>query len=75
MTWQWSVEPRGYLEIGGEPLRGPVPGTYLVGSSVLPALGQEGELLAAFSVARIVAKTHGGHQRMRQRMWSRIETT
>ena len=75
LTWQWTVEPRGYAEIGGEPLRGPVPGTYLVGSSVLPALGQEGELLAAFSVARIIVKTHGGHQRMRQRMWSRIETS
>jgi phytoene dehydrogenase-like protein len=75
LTWQYTIEPRGYLGIGGEPLRGPVPGTYLVGSSVLPALGQEGELLAAFSVARLVAKMHGGHQRMRQRMWSRIETT
>jgi phytoene dehydrogenase-like protein len=75
MSFQWTVEPRGYLEVGGEPLRGPVAGTYLVGSSVLPGLGQEGELLAAFSVAKIVAKTYGGHQRMRQRMWSRIETS
>jgi phytoene dehydrogenase-like protein len=75
MAWQWNVEPRGYLEIGGEPLRGPVPGTYLVGSSVLPGLGQEGELLAAWSAARIITKMDGGHQRMRQRMWSRIETS
>jgi phytoene dehydrogenase-like protein len=75
MSFQWTIEPRGYLEVGGEPLRGPVAGTYLVGSSVLPGLGQEGELLAAFSVAKIVAKTYGGHQRMRQRMWSRIETS
>jgi phytoene dehydrogenase-like protein len=75
MTWQWTVEPHGYLQVGGEPLRGPLPGSYLVGSSVLPALGQEGELLAAWSVARIVTKSYGGHQRMRQRMWSRIETS
>ncbi|MGC4063755.1 MAG: phytoene dehydrogenase [Polyangiaceae bacterium] len=75
MAWQWAVEPRGYLEVGGEPLRGPVPGTYLVGSSVLPGLGQEGELLAAWSAARIITKMDGGHQRMRQRMWSRIETS
>jgi len=75
LTWQWTVEPRGYLEVGGEPLRGPLPGSYLVGSSVLPGLGQEGELLAAWSVARIITKMDGGHQRMRQRMWSRIETS
>lgn len=75
MSWQWSMDPRGYMEIGGEPLRGPVPGTLLVGSSVLPALGQEGELLAALSAARIITKKSGGHQRIRQRMWSRIETS
>jgi hypothetical protein len=72
---QWSVEPRGYLDLAGEPLRGPIPGTYLVGSSVLPALGQEGEVVAALSVARIITQKGGGHQRMRQKMWSRIETS
>ncbi len=75
MACQWAIEPRGYLELSGEPIRGPIPGTYLVGSSVLPALGQEGEVMAALSVARIVTKKDGGHQRMRQKMWSRIETS
>jgi phytoene dehydrogenase-like protein len=75
MDFQWAVEPRGYLELGGESVRGPIPGTYLVGSSVLPALGQEGEVMAALSAARIVTRKDGGHQRMRQKMWSRIETS
>lgn len=75
MTCQWNVEPRGFLELAGEPIRGPVHGTYLVGNSVLPALGQEGEIMAALSAARIVTKKDGGHQRMRQKMWSRIETS
>jgi hypothetical protein len=56
-------------------LRGPIPGTFLVGSSVLPALGQEGELLAAWSVARLVTRGDRTRQRMRQKLWSKIETT
>jgi phytoene dehydrogenase-like protein len=75
MQCQWAVEPRGYLDLAGEPIRGPVSGTYLVGSSVLPALGQEGEVMAALSATRIVTKRDGNRQRMRQKMWSRIETT
>ena len=35
----------------GEPVRGPIKNTYLVGKSVLPGLGQEGELMAAFGAA------------------------
>ncbi len=70
----WSVNPMGYLDLGGEPLRGPIPGTYLVGKSVLPALGQEGELIAASSVARIVTHKDRARQRMRRQLWSKIET-
>jgi hypothetical protein len=75
MQQQWAVDPRGYLDLAGEPVRGPIPGSYLVGSSVLPALGQEGEVLAALSATHIVTRKYGGHQRMRQKMWSRIETS
>ncbi|MGE5784234.1 MAG: NAD(P)-binding protein [Myxococcales bacterium] len=75
MAQQWVLEPRGYLEISGEPVRGPIPGSYLVGSSVLPALGQEGEIIAALSAVHLVTRKHGGHQRIRQKMWSRIETS
>jgi phytoene dehydrogenase-like protein len=75
MERQWAVEPPGYRGLAGEPLRGPIAGTYLVGPSVLPALGQEGELLAAISVARLVTKRDRTRQRMRQKLWSKIETT
>lgn len=71
----WTSEPSGYLELGGEPVRGPVPGTFLLGKTVLPGLGQEGELLAAWSVARLITGRDRKRQRMRRQMWSKIETT
>lgn len=71
----WTVEPSGYLELAGEPVRGPVPGTYLVGKTVLPGLGQEGELIAAASAARVITGKDRRRQRMRRQMWSKIETT
>jgi len=69
-----SVASRGYLGIAGEPLRGPIQGTYLVGPSALPALGQEGEVLAAWGVARILTKKDGTRQKMRRQMWTKFET-
>lgn len=71
----WQVEPKGYLEIAGEPIRGPIPGTYLVGKTVLPGLGQEGELLAAFGAAKLITRKDGARQKMRRQMWSKIETS
>jgi hypothetical protein len=68
-----SVEPPGYLGIAGEPLRGPLPRSFLTGRSVLPSLGQEGELLAAWGVARIITGSDRRRARMRRDMWSRIE--
>lgn len=74
MHWLWSVEPSGYLDVGGEPIRGPIPGSFLVGSTVLPALGQEGQLLAAWGAARIITHRDKGRQKMRRQMWTKIET-
>jgi hypothetical protein len=74
MHWQWTVDPPGYLELAGEPVRGPIAGSYLVGPSVLPALGQEGELIAAWGAARIITKKDRTRQRMRRQMWTKIET-
>ncbi len=68
-----TVDPPGFLGIAGEPVRGPIPRTFLVGRSVLPSLGQEGELLAACSVARIITRADRRRARMRRDMWSRIE--
>jgi phytoene dehydrogenase-like protein len=75
MERQWSVEPAGYLDLAGEPVRGPIPNTYLVGKTVLPGLGQEGELMAAFGAARLITRKDGARQKMRRQMWSKIETT
>lgn len=75
MTRLWTVDPPGYLDLAGEPVRGPILGTYLVGRSVLPALGQEGELLAAWSAARLIARSDRARSRMRRQMWSKVETT
>ena len=71
----WAVEPAGYLDIAGEPIRGPIPNTYLVGKTVLPGLGQEGELMAAFGAAKLITRKDGARQKMRRQMWSKIETT
>lgn len=71
----WTVDPPARLDFAGEPVRGPIPNTYLVGKTVLPGLGQEGELLAAWSVARLITKKDKTRQRMRRQMWSKIETT
>jgi phytoene dehydrogenase-like protein len=74
MQWQWTVDPPGYLELGGEPIRGPIPGTFLVGPTVCPALGQEGELLAAWGAARIITRKDRTRQKMRRQMWTKVET-
>ena len=74
LGWMWAVDPPGFLRLGGEPVRGPIPGTYLAGTSVLPALGQEGEILAAWSAARLVTRKDRRRQKMRRQMWSRVET-
>jgi hypothetical protein len=74
MVARLNVNPPGYLGLAAEPLRGPIPGTYLVGPSVLPGLGQEGEVLAAWGVAKILTKKDGSRQKLRRQMWTKIET-
>jgi phytoene dehydrogenase-like protein len=68
-----AIDPPGYLGLGGEPIRGPIERTLLVGRSVLPALGQEGQLLAAWGAARLITRTDRRKERMRRDMWSKIE--
>lgn len=73
MVRQLEVDPPGYLGLGGEPIRGPIERTLLVGRSVLPGLGQEGQLLAAWGAARLVTRTDRRKERMRRDMWSKVE--
>jgi phytoene dehydrogenase-like protein len=74
MQWLWSVEPPGYLGLAGEPVRGPIAGSYLVGTTVLPALGQEGQLIAAATAARLVTRRDRSREKLRREMWTKIET-
>ena len=73
MDRQLDVDPPGYLGLAGEPIRGPIARTLLVGRSVLPAMGQEGRLLAACGAARLVTRSDKRKARMRREMWTKIE--
>jgi hypothetical protein len=73
MTPRWRVDPRQMNGLSAEPLRGPVGNSFLVGKSALPALGQEGELLAAWGAARLITKTDRRKEKMLRDMWSKIE--
>lgn len=73
MTARWRVEPPQFHGLGGEALRTPLEGAFVVGPGTLPALGQEGELLAAWSAARLITRTDRQKERMRREMWSKIE--
>lgn len=59
--------------LAGEPLRTTVDHAYVAGASSLPALGQEGELLAAWGVARIITKKDRRKEKMLREMWSKVE--
>lgn len=73
MIRQLEVDPPGYLGLAGEPARGPIERTLLLGRSVLPGLGQEGELLAGWSAARLVTLSDKKKAMMRRDMWNKME--
>jgi phytoene dehydrogenase-like protein len=73
MDRQIEVDPPGFLGVSGDPVRGPIERTLLCGMSVLPGLGQEGQLLAACSAARLVTKSDRRKARMRREMWTKME--
>jgi phytoene dehydrogenase-like protein len=73
MAPRWRVEPASFHGLAAEPIRTPLAGAFVVGPSALPALGQEGELLSAWSAARIITRTDKHRERMRRDMWSKVE--
>jgi glycine/D-amino acid oxidase-like deaminating enzyme len=73
MAVRWQVEPPSFHGLAAEPIRAPLGGAFVVGPSALPSLGQEGELLAAWSAARMITRTDKRRERMRREMWSKIE--
>jgi hypothetical protein len=73
MAARWRVDPPTFHGVAGEPLRTPLEGAFVVGPSTLPMLGQEGELLAAWSAARLITRTDRRKERIRREMWRKIE--
>ncbi len=73
MAAGWRVNPPSFHGLGAEPIRSPLAGAFVVGPSALPALGLEGELLAAWSAARMITRTDRRRERMRREMWSKVE--
>jgi hypothetical protein len=73
MVPRWAVTNSGFAGLSGEPIRMPLAGAFGVGRSVLPALGQEGELLAAWSASRLITRTDRRKEKMRREMWSKVE--
>jgi phytoene dehydrogenase-like protein len=70
---QYQREADAYAGLGGEPIRTPVQHLLSVSPAVLPALGVEGELVAAWGAARLVTRTDRKREKMRREMWSKIE--
>jgi phytoene dehydrogenase-like protein len=70
---QYQRDPDGYAGLAGESLRTPVDNLLSVSPAVLPALGAEGELVAAWGAARLVTRTDRRREKMRREMWSKIE--
>lgn len=73
MEVQYSVDSPSFHGLGAEPLRGPIENTFLVGKTVLSALGQEGEILAACSAAKLITRTDPRREKMRLEMWNKVE--
>jgi len=73
MAARWRVDGPAFHGLAAEPIRTPLAGAFVLGPSALPALGQEGELLAAWSAARLITRSDRRKERMRREMWSKIE--
>jgi phytoene dehydrogenase-like protein len=73
MVAKWNIDAPSLHGLAGEPIRTPLAGAYLAGRTPLPALGQEGELLAAWGAARLITRTDRRKEKMRREMWSKVE--
>lgn len=73
MPPRWRVDVPAFHGLAAEPIRTPLAGAFVVGPSTLPALGQEGELLAAWGAARVITRTDQRRERMRREMWKAME--
>jgi hypothetical protein len=72
-TPRFSVSSPQLHGLSGEPIRTALGNVFVTGRSTLPALGQEGELLAAWGVARVITRTDRRKEKIRREMWSKVE--
>ena len=73
MIPRFHVTPSQLHGLAGEPIRTALNNVFVTGRSTLPALGQEGELLAAWGVARVITRTDRRKEKMLREMWSKVE--
>ncbi len=73
MPYVYALDQDAWRHIAGEPLRFPVEGLFGIGPSIVPGLGQEGELLAACGVTQLISKTDQKRERMRKELWSKLK--
>ncbi len=73
MEHQVIVDAPSFHGLAAEPLRGPIARTLLVGKTVLPGLGQEGEITAGVAAAKVVTKADPRRAKLRLDMWHRVE--
>jgi glycine/D-amino acid oxidase-like deaminating enzyme len=73
MIARFNVTPTQLHGLAGEPIRTTLGNVFVTGRSTLPALGQEGELLAAWGVARVITRTDRRKEKMLREMWSKVE--
>lgn len=73
MVVRHRVTQAGLAGLAGEPIRTALGNAFVAGRTVLPALGQEGQLLAAWGVARIITRTDRRKEKMLREMWSKVE--
>lgn len=73
MVPRFNVTPPQLHGLAGEPIRTALGNVFVTGRSTLPALGQEGELLAAWGVARVITRTDRRKEKMLREMWSKVE--
>jgi phytoene dehydrogenase-like protein len=73
MVPRFHVSPAQLGGLAGEPIRTALGNVFVTGRSTLPALGHEGELLAAWGVARVITRTDRRKEKMLREMWSKVE--
>jgi hypothetical protein len=68
-----APDPEGFLGVCASSASTEIKGLMLVGPQVVAGLGEEGEFLAALSVARRITRSDRSKERMRRELWSKVD--